>query len=123
MRTRAREDDRGLAELAVVIVPTLLLVLLVMHAALFWYGQTVATRAAHHGLDQTRVLNGSPADGEAVAAQLLDQVGVVEDPQVSASRSATDAAVTVTGQALSMLPGVSLTVTATASGPVERVEP
>lgn len=123
MRNRARNDDRGLAEVAVVIVPTLLLILLVMHAALFWYGQTVATRAAHHGLDQTRVLNGSTADGEAVAGQLLDQTGVLEGAQVSATRSATEATVTVTGQALSMLPGVSLTVTATASGPVERIEP
>jgi hypothetical protein len=123
VRTRARHDERGLAELAVVIVPTLLLVLGVMHAALFWYGQAVATRAAHHGLDQTRVLGGSPADGEAVALQLLDQTGVLDSPQVAASQSATQATVTVTGQALSMLPGVSLSVTATASGPVERIEP
>jgi hypothetical protein len=120
--TRA-SDDRGVAELAVVIVPTLLLVLLVLHAALFWYGQTVASRAAHHGLDQVRLLNGNAADGKAVAGQLLEQTGVLEDPEVSATRTATEATVTVTGQALGMLPGVSLTVTATASGPVERIEP
>ena len=122
MRAR-RRDDRGVAEMAVVIVPTLLLILLVLHAGLYWWGQSVATRAAHHGLDQARVLNGSAADGEAVAWQLLDQTGVLNGPQVSASRGAAEATVTVSGETLSMVPGVSLTVTATASGPVERIEP
>lgn len=105
------------------ILPTLTLILLVMHAALFWYGQIVATRAAHLGLDQTRVVNGSAAEGEALAGQLLAQTGVLQGAQVSATRSATDATVTVEGQSLAMLPGVSLTVTAVASGPVERVDP
>lgn len=123
MRPGRGRDDRGVAELAVVIVPTLLLILLVLHVGIYWWGQTVATRAAHHGLDQARVLDGSAADGEAVAWQLLDQTGVLTGPQVSASRSATEATVTVSGQTLSILPGVSLTVTATASGPVERIEP
>jgi hypothetical protein len=121
--TRIRRDDRGVADHALVILPTLTLIMLVMHAALFWYGQIVATRAAHLGLDQARVVNGSAAEGEDVAAQLLAQTGVLDGAQVSATRDATDATVTVEGQSLSMLPGVSLTVTATASGPVERVEP
>jgi hypothetical protein len=123
MRTRARRDDRGVADHALVILPTLTLIMLVMHASLFWYGQIVATRAAHQGLDQARVLNGSAADGEAIAGQLLAQTGVLEGAHVSATRTDTDATVTVEGQALSMLPGVSLTVTATASGPVERLDP
>ena len=121
--TRIRRDDRGMADHALVILPTLTLILLVMHGALFWYGQIVATRAAHLGLDQTRVVNGSAAEGEALAGQLLAQTGVLQGAQVSATRSATDATVTVEGQSLAMLPGVALTVTAVASGPVERVDP
>lgn len=105
------------------IVGVLLLVMLVLHASLYWYGQVVATRAAHQGLEQARVLNGSAEEGEAIAGQLLDQTGVVADPEVTASRTATQASVTVTGEALSMVPGVSLPVTATATGPVERLEP
>ena len=123
LRTRARRDDRGVADHALVILPTLTLIMLVMHASLFWYGQIVATRAAHQGLEQARVLNGSAADGEAIAAQLVDQTGVLNDAQVTATRTATDATVTVEGHALSMLPGISLTVTATTSGPVERIDP
>jgi hypothetical protein len=120
---RARRDDRGAAESAVAIVGVLVLIMLVLHASLFWYGQVVATRAAHHALEQTRVLNGSASDGEAIAHQLLDQTGVLNNPQVTASRTATQATVTVTGDALSMLPGVALPVTATATGPVERLDP
>lgn len=123
LRTRARRDDRGSAEHALVIVSTLTLVMLVMHASLFWYGQIVATRAAHQALDEARVLNGTEAAGEELAGQLLAQTGVLESATVSVSRTDTDAAATVQGQALSMLPGLTLTVTATASGPVERVEP
>ena len=123
LRTRARRDDRGSAEHALVIVSTLTLVMLVMHASLFWYGQIVATRAAHQALDEARVLNGTEAAGEELAGQLLAQTGVLESATVEVSRTDTDATATVQGQALSMLPGLTLTVTATASGPVERVEP
>ena len=123
LRTRARRDDRGSAEHALVIVSTLTLVMLVMHASLFWYGQIVATRAAHQALDEARVLNGTEAAGEQLAGQLVAQTGVLESATVSVSRTDTDATATVQGQALSMLPGLTLTVTATASGPVERVEP
>ena len=120
---RIRHDDRGVAESAVVIVGVLMLVMLVLTAALFWYGQVVATRAAHQGLEQTRLLNGSPASGEALAGQFIDQTGVIANAEVTASRTATQATVTVQGDALSMVPGLSLTVRATASGPVERLEP
>lgn len=123
LRTRTRRDDRGSAEHALVIVSTLTLVMLVMHASLFWYGQIVATRAAHQALDEARVLNGTEAAGEELAGQLLAQTGVLESATVSVSRTDTDATATVQGEALSMLPGLTLTVTATASGPVERVEP
>jgi hypothetical protein len=123
LRTRARRDDRGSAEHALVIVSTLTLVMLVMHASLFWYGQIVATRAAHQALDEARVLNGTEAAGEGMGGQLLDQTGVLVNPTVSVTRTDTDATATVQGEALSMLPGLTLTVTATASGPVERIEP
>ena len=123
IRSRIRSDDRGVAESAVAIVGVLMLVMLVLSAALFWYGQVVVTRAAHQGLEQTRLLNGSPGSGEALASQFVDQTGVVTNPQISASRSPTQATVTVEGEALSMIPGVTLTVSATASGPVERLEP
>jgi hypothetical protein len=122
-RTRGPRDDRGTAEHALVIVSTLTLVMLVMHASLFWYGQIVATRAAHQALDEARVLNGTEAAGEQLGGQLLAQTGVLESATVSVSRTDTDATATVQGQALSMLPGLTLTVTASASGPVERVEP
>jgi hypothetical protein len=41
VRNRARNDDRGLAEVAVVIVPTLLLILLVMLGMSTGIGPTV----------------------------------------------------------------------------------
>jgi hypothetical protein len=123
LRARVRRDDRGTAEHALVIVSTLTLVMLVMHASLFWYAQIVATRAAHQALDEARVLNGTEAAGEDMAGQLLSQTGVIDGATVSVSRTDTDATATVQGESLSMLPGLSLTVTATASGPVERVEP
>ena len=105
------------------IVSTLTLVMLVMHASLFWYGQIVATRAAHQAHDEARVLNGTEAAGEDIGGQLLNQTVVLVNPTVSVTRTDTDATATVQGEALSMLPGLTLTVTATASGPVERIDP
>ena len=123
MTTRRARGDRGAAELAAVIGVTLILILLVLQVGLYMWGQSVATRAAHHGLDQTRVFNGSAADGEAVAWQLLDQTGVLTGRQVAASRTESEATVTVSGEPLKVVPGLSMTITATASGPVERIEP
>lgn len=120
---RRCRDDRGVAQDAPAIVGVLLLMMLVLHASMFWYAQVIATRAAHAALEQARVLDGSAAAGESLALQLVDQTGVVANPSVTVVRTATDATVTVEGETLSMIPGVSMNVTATAAGPVERVEP
>lgn len=126
---RSRGDDGAIAVEAAILIPaTIVLILVILQLSLYWFGQAVATRAAHEGLEQTRVLNGTPGSGEAVAGQLLSQTSVLGSSSIDATRTDTTATVTVTGEPLTViplefLPGVSLTVTATAAGPVERLEP
>ena len=80
--------------------------------------------AARHGLDHVRTLNGSPSEGIDVASEFLDQSGGgLENRNVDATRTAAVSSVTVSGRVVSILPGVSFTVSVTVDAPTERIEP
>ncbi|HKE76056.1 MAG TPA: hypothetical protein VKB57_20730, partial [Acidimicrobiales bacterium] len=73
------------------IVSTLTLIMLILHASLFWYGQIVATRAADQALDEARVLNGTAASGQDLGDQLVAQTGVLHNATVKVTRTDTHA--------------------------------
>ena len=49
--------------------------------------------------------------------------GVLHNPHVTVTRTATDVRVDITGTAETVVPGIHWTVHATAAGPVERFVP
>jgi hypothetical protein len=103
-----------------VLPAVLALFLAVVQISLWFYGRSVATTAARHGLDAVRVETGTSADGIATADQFISQVGGIQGVSVDANRTATDAEVTVAGDPITVLPFFDVPITVTIDGPVER---
>jgi Flp pilus assembly protein TadG len=119
---RRRFDERGSAELVVATPLLLLLILVVIQFALFEHASQVAQTAAAEALASTRTDGATSSSGQAEAQVILHAVGrgVLLNPAVSVTRTATVATVTVTGTTEGLLPFLHLPVHATSSGPVER---
>jgi len=107
----------------VVVVPVVMLLLLVaVQLALWAHAAQVVQLAASEGDRTARSIGGGPAAGVAAART------VVDGPGSDVSSSAVDTSVLpgdtesmrVTGTALSVLPGVSFRVSATAVGPIQQ---
>jgi hypothetical protein len=119
---RRARDDIGSAELVVAAPLLLLLILAVIQFAIYEHASQVAQTTAAQALAATRVVGGTTAAGQTEADSLLANLGdgVIVDPQVSVTRGATTAQVTVTGSTEGVIPLVHLPVSATSSGPLER---
>lgn len=119
--------DRGSVSLELVIVfPVLLLIIFGgIQGAMYYYGRSIALAAAQEGSRVAAAQNGSTGAGYAAATTFITQAGgtdVLQGSQISSSRSATDATVTVRGSSLSILPGLGgLDITQSASAPLERL--
>jgi Flp pilus assembly protein TadG len=114
--------DTGSAELVVAAPLLLLLILAVIQLAIYEHASQVAQTTAAQALAATRVMDGTTASGQTEADSLLANLGngVIVDPQVSVTRGATSAQVTVTGSTEGIIPLLHLPVSATSSGPLER---
>ncbi|MET8571938.1 TadE family protein [Streptomyces sp. NPDC004783] len=128
-RGRRWADDRGDAsvQMAIVYPFVLLAAIAVIQASLWYYARQIALTAAREGVTAARAYQAGPADGAARARQVLGRTAgdSLRSLSVSAGSDGERVRVRVTGVAQSMIPGMSgLTVTQSASGPVERwVEP
>ncbi|HVT78726.1 MAG TPA: TadE family protein [Acidimicrobiales bacterium] len=116
--------ERGSATTEVVLLtPVLLfLVMLVVQFGLWYHAEHVVQAAAQEGVRTAR-LEGSTADaGRTRAVDFLTRLGptIVRQPVITATRDANNAAVSIQGHAVTVLPGFSLPVKARASSPVER---
>jgi Flp pilus assembly protein TadG len=124
-----RRGDRGAGAAEVVIaVPLLMLIILVIVRFAVWeHAVSVAQATAQEALAAARVQGGSAAAGQQRAAQVLSAVGsaVLVHPQVSVARTAVTATVQIhaTAERVVPFPGLSLPVTVTVTGPVERFVP
>lgn len=109
----------------VLLMPALFSVMFLgMQGALFYHARTVAIAAAQEGARTAAGLNGTGPAGAADAYAFVADAGgddVLKAPNISSSRSATTATVTVTGRSLSVIPGWTPAVTQSASVPVERI--
>jgi len=106
----------------VVVVPILMIVLLtVLQVAIWYYGQSVATAAAQHGLDAARVPSGSSAAGRATVQQFVDQVGGLGLTGVDVDRTPEQVSITVEGEVQALVPFFSVPVRVTLDAPVERI--
>ncbi|GAA0915808.1 TadE family protein [Virgisporangium aurantiacum] len=122
---RRLAPDRGSTTVEMVGYTAVMLAALLVgvQAAAWGLGELACRYAANHALQVTRVEGGTVAAGKADAATVVGQVGggMVTEPEVTATRGAAAASVTVTGHALQVLPFLKLPVGATVSGPVESL--
>jgi Flp pilus assembly protein TadG len=123
-RQRDERDEDGSVslELAVIFPAVLLLIVAAVQAGLLFHARHLAQAAAQEALRATRQYDGSISAGQQAATGLLTRSAgdLLASRQISIQRGADQADVRITGHALSLLPGVTLTVSANASGPVER---
>ncbi|WP_316784363.1 TadE/TadG family type IV pilus assembly protein [Streptomyces sasae] len=120
---RSRTDrGSGSVEVAVLAVVVLMLVFTILQVGLFFHARKVAQSAARQGVDTGREFGSSPADGVAQAEDFLTRFGgSVQGASVSSAGStAEELRITVTGHVATLVPGLELTVTQDAHGPIER---
>lgn len=124
---RVLAGDRGSvsAELVIAIPLVLFMLLAIVQFALWSHATHIAQAAAAQGLAACRAQDGTTADGQASAQQLLDELGrgPLTGTNVSASRTANSASIQITGMTTMVIPLLHLPVHAEAAGPVERFVP
>jgi hypothetical protein len=99
----------------------LLLFFVVIQMSLLYYGESVATTAAQHGVDAARVQDSTAAAGRRAVDEFVDQAGGIEVTGVDVDRGADEVTVTVDANPLEVLPGFPFKISATLSAPVEQV--
>jgi hypothetical protein len=124
MSFRRRLVDGGSTVIeAVLVIPVLMLLLLVIVQFALWsHAAQVAQLAASTGDRTARSVGGGPAQGVDRAQSILSGPGSdVASSKVSYSILPGDAVeITVTGRAESILPGLSLPVSAKLVGPIQE---
>jgi Flp pilus assembly protein TadG len=128
-----RERGASSLELAIIAPALMGLIFLSVQAALWLYGRSVALNAAQEGVSQLRLIQPpvwSPALGEKVRADTASYASRLGGtslqnaavPELTYNDPEGQVSVTVTGDTVSLLPGVRLTVSRTATGPIEEFE-
>lgn len=109
----------------VLVAPVLLLaVTAVFQAMLYFHALQVARLAANESLMSTQGLSGSVAAGRSRADDVLAQFGnPLNQPAVDVTRTAQTARVHITGHVSMLLPGFTVPVQASATGPVSAFHP
>jgi Flp pilus assembly protein TadG len=124
-----RRDQRGASTLEMVLIaPVLIFALMaIVQFGLYFHAKNVAEQAAQEGAAAARSFDGTESSAQGVTEDYLAALGesTLQGRSVSVSRGLESASVTVRGTALSLIPipGLSLHVEVTASGPVERYVP
>jgi Flp pilus assembly protein TadG len=115
----------SLAQVVITAPALLFLLMLIVQFGLMFHARNIAEQAAQEGAAVARRFDGTQTQGREKALQLLTAVGegTLKDRDVTASRTAGTASVTVTGTVVSVVPGFSLSVSESASGPVEKYVP
>lgn len=123
-RQPRQRSDHGFTTIEfMIVVPVLLLMLmLVLQAYLRIDAQRVAQAAAEEGAAAARHVGGTQAGARDEAYDYAERLseGSLTDVHVTVHIGAEQASVTVTGTAVSLVPGIDLSVTQTSTGPVER---
>ena len=119
--------DHGSAstELVIAMPALLLLVLASVHLGLWYHARHIASAAAEEGARAASFASANTTAGPSEASQFIDQVGpnVLIDRQITLDRTATTVTVTITGHSPAVIPGLTMTVTASATAPRETFRP
>ncbi|MFC5830051.1 TadE/TadG family type IV pilus assembly protein [Nonomuraea insulae] len=117
-----RERGSATLEAAVVYPVVLLLVLLAVNVALWFHARNLALSAAQEGLRVGRAYGSSLEAGKGAAERFAREVGAsfLLSPEVEARRGGDAVSVTVRGQAISLIPALTVSVDQVAQAPVEK---
>lgn len=119
--------DRGstTVEMTLWTAGLLLAITCAVQASVWGLAQLAARYAANHALQTTRVYGGTANSGTIDAAAVLNQIDpkLLTGTQIQVTRGAGTATVTITGNALRVLPLVTVPVRASVSAPVEEPGP
>src|SRR5665647_1887149 len=122
--SRLARQDRGASSIEMVVaLPIVLTVLfLAVQAGMWFYARSIALAAAESGARTSAMLGSTLDEGLADARSFATGVGGTTFTGVTATgdRSATTTTVTVTGHTVRLVPFMDLTVSQTATLPVER---
>lgn len=129
---RRTQKGASALELAIVAPSLVLLIFFTIQGALYFYGRTVAIQSAREGVSQLRLAPDRTTFDD-IRRQVSDNterfavsVGreALLDPVATATYDEAGGRVSmeVTGRVITLVPGLDLTVTSTAYGPVERFE-
>ena len=122
-RARSIRDERGSTTLELTLLTPILLaaVIAAVQLALAYHARHVLLAAAQEGARVARADGGTEAAARDRSLVFVTDVGgrVVSAPTVVAEQTATTATVTVTGRVLTVLPGVTIRLAATSTGPRE----
>jgi Flp pilus assembly protein TadG len=134
MRFRPR-SEQGVSslELAILAPAILALIFMSIQTALWLYGRSVALNAAQEGVSRLRLVQPpvyTTSVGEKVRSDIesyAQQVGGTSLRHASVAPPSYNnpegmVSFTVTGETVSLVPGLTLTVSRTATGPIERFE-
>lgn len=120
----ARQNQRGSSalETAVLAPAMLLLVAIILQGGLWYHARDVAIAAAEEGARTSAAENGTSAAANAAATSFATKTGAGFLNAVSATtvRSATSTTVVVEGRSLSLVPGLPIAISQSATLPVER---
>jgi hypothetical protein len=120
-RGRAAQSAIATIEMAILTPVMLLLVTVSCQAALWQEADHVALAAAESGVAAGAQVGGSPAGarGEAISAASQMGAGVLISPGATVTEKGGLVTVTVTGESEQLLPGIPVSVSASASAPIE----
>jgi Flp pilus assembly protein TadG len=107
---------------AMLMPAVLFMVMLVVQAGVYWNTQQRATAAAKRAASAASLTTGTEVSGEEAGRDFLDGA-TIRDAQVQVERGPEEVTATVTGGVARVVPGVSFTVTAVETMPVERFIP
>jgi Flp pilus assembly protein TadG len=123
-RRRKPRAEQGSAAVELVLLTPLLMVcvLVVVQFALWQHARHVLVAAAQEGARAARAQSATAEDGRHRAQDYIARIGpdLVTAPVIEVDRSVDVVTVRIRGQAVNILPGLPLSVTATSAGPVER---
>jgi len=121
VRTR---DDRGSAELVMVLPMAFAMVLTVFQIGLWAHAQQRVEAIAHQAVAAARAHDATAATGRDAGNRAITQLGgtLLEQPRVQVVRTSGSARATASAGVLSLVPGWHPRVEAVQRGPVERAE-
>lgn len=122
-RYRITDDGSITLETVIAFPVAMLAVLLTINAALWYHARNTALAAAQEGVRTGRAYGHNADRSRATALSFAQTVGngFLLSPRVDTSgTNATTVVVRVQGQAVSLIPGLRLSIDQVARGPVER---